>query len=74
MLDKTTNKIVLKNSSSKFKSTKCFGKIIVQYNICKTGNKKLMKNTAAQNKKAKNDLYFLRAITDFDLKPPFDEV
>ena len=30
ILDKITNKIVLKNNSVKFKSDKCFGKIIVQ--------------------------------------------
>ena len=52
LLANITNKIVFKNNSVIFRSTKCFGKIIVQYNICKTGNKKLIKNTIPQSKKA----------------------
>ena len=45
--------MVFENNWKVFKSNKFFGKIIVQYNICKTGNKKLIKNTKKQNPKAK---------------------
>ena len=72
ILDKNTNKIVFENNSIKFRSAKCLGKIIVQYSICKTGNKKLIKKIVAQNVSAKNDLYPLKIIKDFDLNPPLD--
>ena len=65
---------MLKNNSIKFKSAKCFGKIIVQYNICNTGNKKLIVKTNIQKENAKNDLYPLKLITDLDLNPPLEDV
>ena len=61
---------MFKINSVIFKSIKCFGNIIVQYNICKTGNKKLIKKTNAQKEKANKCLYPRNAISDFDLKPP----
>ena len=52
LLASITSKIVFKNNSKILRSTKCFGKIIVQYIICNTGNKKLIKNTVPQIRKA----------------------
>ena len=66
--------MVFKNNCVTFKSIKCFGKIIDQYNICKTGNKKLIKNTTEQNEKAKKDLWPFKSTSDFDLNPPFGGV
>ena len=71
LLANRTNKIVFKNNSVILRSAKCFGKIIVQYNICKTGNKKLIKNTIKQKENANKDLYPDKLITDFDLDPLF---
>ena len=74
ILDKDTNKIVLENNLIKFKSAKCFGKITVQYSICKTGNKKLIKKTVPQKIIAKIDLYFFKTVNDLDLNPPLEGV
>ena len=63
--------MVLKINLAIFKSAKCFGKIIVQYNIWETGNRKLIKNTDEQIKKAIKDLWPFKEIIDFDLNPPF---
>ena len=46
--DKKTSKSVLIPKLKKFKSCKYFGNLKVQYNICKTGNKKLQKNNMLQ--------------------------
>ena len=72
MLDKITSKIVFANKLAKFKSDKCFGKIIVQYNICKTGNKKLIKKTIEQKTMANKDLAPVKFTNVLDLKPPLD--
>ena len=56
LLASTTSKIVFKNNSIILRSAKCYGKIIVQYIICNTGNKKLIKNTVPQIKNAVNAL------------------
>ena len=48
MQDKKTSKSVLIPKLKKFKSCKYFGNLKVQYNICKTGNKKLQKNNMLQ--------------------------
>ena len=54
--DKKTNINVFDSNSTIFKSIKCFGNLIVQYNICKTGNIKLARNTNEQNIIAIKDL------------------
>ena len=69
MLDKKTNNIVFKNNFIKFKSAKCFGKLIVQYNICKTGKRKLIKKTTAQKVKARNDFRPVRLMGCFFFNP-----
>ena len=66
--------MVFENKLIKSKSAKCFGKIIVQYSICITGNKKLIEKTNMQKENAKNDLYPLKLITDLDLNPPLEDV
>ena len=71
-LDKKTNNIVFKKSLPKFKSIKCLGKIIVQYNIWMTGKRKLIKKTDMQKAKARKDLYPFKYIKVLDLKPPLD--
>ena len=70
--DKNTNSIVFKKRLKIFRSMKCFGKIIVQYSICRTGNKKLIKNIIEQNKKADRDFLPFKTIGNFDLNPPFE--
>ena len=58
------------NNWKVFKSNKFFGKIIVQYNICKTGNKKLTKKTKKQNPNAKEPFEKFNLIFFFSLIPP----
>ena len=62
--------MVFENNWKVFKSNKFFGKIIVQYNICKTGNRKLIKNTKKQNPKAKILLEKFSLIFFFSLIRP----
>ena len=62
--------MVFENNWKVFKSNKFFGKIIVQYNICKTGNRKLIKKTKKQNTKAKVPLEKFSLIFFFSLMPP----
>ena len=69
VLDNKTKRIVFENNFIKFKSDKCFGKLIVQYSICKTGNMKLIKKTKKKNKNAKIDFFPLREIDVFFLIP-----
>ena len=52
------------------KSKKFFGKIIVQYNICKTGKMKLKKKTDPQNIKASKEFLLCNFIFFFFLIPP----
>ena len=61
---------MFENNWKVFKSNKFFGKIIVQYNICKTGNRKLIKKTKKQNTKAKVPLEKFSLIFFFSLMPP----
>ena len=44
--------------------------MIVQYSICRTGNKKLIEKTNIQKENAKNDLYPFKLIVDLDLRKP----
>ena len=48
------------------------GNFKVQYIICETGNIKLIKKTKKQKEKANKDLYPVKVMTDFDLKPSLD--
>ena len=58
------------NNCEIFKSIKFFGKIIVQYNICKTGNKNVTENINIKVKKAKKALKLNNFIFFFFLTPP----
>ena len=58
------------NNCEIFKSIKFFGKIIVQYNICKTGNKNVTENINIKAKKAKKAFKLDNFIFFFFLIPP----
>ena len=70
--DKKTNKSVLYPKFHKFKSCKYFGNLKVQYNICKTGNRKLQKNNKLQKIVAKNDFFPVSLILRLTTNPPLE--
>ena len=57
---------VLVTNSKIFKSLKCFGNFIVQYNIWKIGNKKLEKKINEHAKNAKNNCHPFKLIIVFE--------
>ena len=67
MLDKKTNKSVLKFNDQKFISWKYLGNFIVQYVICDTGKTKLQKNKIEQKVVAKKDLLPIRLIFGIEI-------